>query len=60
VVGDTEADVGAALALGLAPVGVSSGLRTRGFLLAAGAATVVDRIGRVPAVLEAAALGRAG
>jgi phosphoglycolate phosphatase len=57
VVGDTEADMGAAGALGLVPVGVSCGLRTRSFLLAAGAATVVDRIGRVPAALDAA--GRA-
>jgi phosphoglycolate phosphatase-like HAD superfamily hydrolase len=52
VVGDTEADVGAARTLGLAAVGVTSGLRSRRFLLAAGAATVVDRLGEVPAALE--------
>jgi phosphoglycolate phosphatase-like HAD superfamily hydrolase len=52
VVGDTEADMGAARALGLAAVGVTTGLRNRGFLVAAGAEVVVDRIGRVPAVLE--------
>jgi phosphoglycolate phosphatase len=51
VVGDTEADVGAARALGLASVGVTTGLRNRGFLLAAGAGAVVDRIGQVPAAL---------
>lgn len=51
VVGDTEADVGAARILGLASVGVTTGLRNRGFLLAAGAGAVVDRIGQVPAAL---------
>ncbi|HYN17952.1 MAG TPA: HAD family hydrolase [Actinomycetes bacterium] len=51
VVGDTEADIGAALALGLAPVGVTTGLRNRGYLLAAGAGTVVERIGQLPAAL---------
>jgi phosphoglycolate phosphatase len=51
VVGDTEADVGAARALGLASVGVTTGLRNRGFLLRAGADVVVDRIGQVPAAL---------
>jgi phosphoglycolate phosphatase len=55
VVGDTEADMGAARELGLTPVGVSSGLRNRRFLLAAGAAAVVDRVGQVPAALEGAA-----
>jgi phosphoglycolate phosphatase-like HAD superfamily hydrolase len=54
VVGDTEADVGAALALGLVPVAVTTGLRNRSFLVATGATAVVDRIGQVPAVLEAA------
>jgi phosphoglycolate phosphatase len=54
VVGDTEADVGAALDLGLVPVAVTTGLRNRGFLVAAGAAAVVDRIGEVPAALEGA------
>jgi phosphoglycolate phosphatase-like HAD superfamily hydrolase len=54
VVGDTEADVGAALDLGLVPVAVTTGLRNRGFLVAAGAAAVVGRIGEVPAVLEGA------
>jgi phosphoglycolate phosphatase len=51
VVGDTEADVGAARALGLASVGVTTGLRNRGYLLRAGADVVVDRIGQVPAAL---------
>jgi phosphoglycolate phosphatase len=51
VVGDTEADVGAARALGLASVGVTTGLRNRGYLLAAGADVVVDRIGQVPPAL---------
>jgi phosphoglycolate phosphatase-like HAD superfamily hydrolase len=55
VVGDTEADMGAARALGLAPVGVTTGLRNRSYLLAAGAATVLDRIGQVPAALHGAA-----
>jgi phosphoglycolate phosphatase-like HAD superfamily hydrolase len=55
VVGDTEADMGAARALGLAPVGVSTGLRSRRFLLAAGATVVVDRVARVPAALDGAA-----
>jgi phosphoglycolate phosphatase len=53
VVGDTEADVLAARALGLASVGVTTGLRNRRYLLAAGAGAVVDRIGRVPASLDA-------
>jgi phosphoglycolate phosphatase len=52
VVGDTEADVAAALALGLASVGLTTGLRSRRFLLAAGAAAVVDRIAQVPAALD--------
>jgi phosphoglycolate phosphatase-like HAD superfamily hydrolase len=55
VVGDTEADMGAARALGLAPVGVTTGLRNRSYLLSAGAATVLDRIGQVPAALHGAA-----
>jgi phosphoglycolate phosphatase len=55
VVGDTEADMGAARALGLAPVGVTTGLRNRSYLLAAGAATVLDRISQVPAALHGAA-----
>jgi phosphoglycolate phosphatase-like HAD superfamily hydrolase len=55
VVGDTEADMGAALALGLTPVGVTTGLRNRSYLLSAGAATVLDRIGQVPAALHGAA-----
>jgi phosphoglycolate phosphatase len=54
VVGDTEADMGAAQALGLAAVGVSTGLRNRGVLLAAGADAVVDRLARVPAAVDAA------
>ena len=52
VVGDTEADMGAALALGLIPVGVTTGLRNHRYLLAAGAATVVDRVGQLPAALH--------
>jgi phosphoglycolate phosphatase-like HAD superfamily hydrolase len=55
VVGDTEADMGAARALGLTPVGVTTGLRNRTYLLDAGAATVLDRIGQVPAALHGAA-----
>ena len=50
VVGDTEADVGAARALGLASVAVTTGLRNRSYLVGAGAGAVVDRIGQVPAV----------
>ena len=49
VVGDTEADVLAARALGLASVGVTTGLRNRSYLVGAGAGAVVDRIGQVPA-----------
>jgi phosphoglycolate phosphatase-like HAD superfamily hydrolase len=60
VVGDTEADMGAARALGLAAVGVSTGLRNRGVLLAAGAAVVVDRLARVPAALAGARSRQAG
>jgi phosphoglycolate phosphatase-like HAD superfamily hydrolase len=60
VVGDTEADMGAARMLGLVPVGVGTGLRNRGYLLAAGAAAVVDRIGQVPAALDGAVRARAG
>jgi phosphoglycolate phosphatase-like HAD superfamily hydrolase len=52
VVGDTEADVLAARALGLASVAVTTGLRNRGYLLRAGADVVIDRIGQVPAALE--------
>jgi phosphoglycolate phosphatase-like HAD superfamily hydrolase len=55
VVGDTEADMGAALALGLTPVGVTTGLRNRSYLLGAGAATVLDGVGQVPAALHGAA-----
>jgi phosphoglycolate phosphatase-like HAD superfamily hydrolase len=59
VVGDTEADMGAARALGLAAVGVTTGLRNRRVLLAAGADVVVDRIARVPAALDGTARRRA-
>jgi phosphoglycolate phosphatase len=59
VVGDTEADMGAARALGLAAVGVTTGLRNRRVLLAAGADVVVDRTARVPAALDGAARRRA-
>ena len=55
VVGDTEADMGAARALGLAAVGVTTGLRNRGVLVAAGATTVADRLAQVPAALDGAA-----
>jgi phosphoglycolate phosphatase len=53
VVGDTEADVLAARTLGLASVGVTTGLRNAGYLRRIGAGTVVDRIARVPAVTSA-------
>jgi phosphoglycolate phosphatase-like HAD superfamily hydrolase len=53
VVGDTEAHVLAARALGLASIGVTTGLRNRGYLLGAGAGAVVDRVDRVPATLDA-------
>jgi phosphoglycolate phosphatase len=53
VVGDTEADVGAGLALGLPAVAVSTGLRTAGYLRRAGAAAVADRIALVPALIDA-------
>lgn len=51
VVGDTEADVLAARRLGLLAVGVSGGLRTRGYLLRAGADVVLDGVGQLPAIL---------
>ena len=51
VVGDTEADILAARALGLTAVGVSSGLRNRGHLASAGADVLVARIGQVPKAL---------
>ena len=51
VVGDTEADVLAARQLGLAAVGVSSGLRTGGYLRRVGADVVLDRVGQLPAIL---------
>jgi phosphoglycolate phosphatase len=53
VVGDTEADVLAAAALGLASVGVTTGLRTAGYLRRIGAGTVVDRLARVPEAISA-------
>jgi phosphoglycolate phosphatase len=52
VVGDTEADVLAARALGLTAIGVSSGMRNRGQLTGLGADAVVARIGQLPAVLD--------
>jgi phosphoglycolate phosphatase-like HAD superfamily hydrolase len=51
VVGDTEADVLAARELGLLAVGVAGGLRTRGYLLRAGADVVLDGVGQLPAIL---------
>ena len=57
--GDTEADMGAARALGLPAVGVTTGLRNRRVLLAAGATVVVDRTARVPAAVDGAAGRRA-
>jgi phosphoglycolate phosphatase-like HAD superfamily hydrolase len=51
LVGDTEADVLAAKQLGLPSVGVSSGLRTRGYLRRVGADVVVDGVRQLPAVL---------
>jgi phosphoglycolate phosphatase len=53
VVGDTEADILAAAALGLASVGVTTGLRNAGYLRRIGAGTVVDRLARVPAAISA-------
>jgi phosphoglycolate phosphatase len=52
VVGDTEADILAARALGLAAIGVTTGLRTAGYLGEVGADAVVDRVGRLPARLD--------
>jgi phosphoglycolate phosphatase-like HAD superfamily hydrolase len=60
VVGDTEADMGAARSLELAAVGVSTGLRNRRVLLATGAGVVVDRIGRVPEALAGVGEGWRG
>lgn len=54
VVGDTEADVLAARELGLAAIGVASGLRNRGYLRRAGADVVLDGIRQVPAALRRA------
>jgi phosphoglycolate phosphatase len=51
LVGDTEADVLAAKQLGLPSVGVSSGLRTRGYLRRVGADVVMDGVHQLPAVL---------
>jgi phosphoglycolate phosphatase len=51
VVGDTEADVLAARRLGLLAVGVAGGLRTRSYLLRAGADVVLDGVGQLPAIL---------
>jgi phosphoglycolate phosphatase len=53
VVGDTEADILAARSLGLASVGVTTGLRNGSYLRRIGAGTVVDRIALVPAVTSA-------
>jgi phosphoglycolate phosphatase len=52
VVGDTEADILAARALGLAPIGVASGMRNRGYLQRLGPQVVVGRIAQVPAALD--------
>jgi phosphoglycolate phosphatase-like HAD superfamily hydrolase len=52
VVGDTEADILAARKLGLAAIGVPTGLRTRGYLRDAGADAIVDRVRRLPAALD--------
>lgn len=51
VVGDTEADVLAARELGLAAIGVSSGLRNGAYLRWVGAHVVVDGIRQVPEAL---------
>jgi phosphoglycolate phosphatase len=53
VVGDTEADVLAAHALGLRAIGVASGLRSRGYLERAGAEVVLARVTQLPAALAA-------
>jgi phosphoglycolate phosphatase len=52
MVGDTEADVLAARALGLKAIGVCSGLRNRAYLARAGADVVVDGIRQVPEALR--------
>jgi phosphoglycolate phosphatase len=52
VVGDTEADVLAARALGLAAIAVSTGLRSRSYLQRAGADVVLDGVRQVPAALR--------
>lgn len=51
VVGDTEADVLAARELGLAAIGVASGLRNRAYLKQVGTHVVVDGIRQVPEAL---------
>lgn len=51
VVGDTEADLLAARRLGLAAVGVASGLRNGGYLRRVGADVVLDGVGQLPAIL---------
>jgi phosphoglycolate phosphatase len=52
VVGDTEADILAARSLGLAPIGVASGMRNRNYLQRLGAQVVVERIAQLPAALD--------
>jgi phosphoglycolate phosphatase len=52
VVGDTEADILAARRLGLAAIGVPTGLRTSGYLRDAGADVIVGRVRGLPAALD--------
>jgi phosphoglycolate phosphatase-like HAD superfamily hydrolase len=52
-VGDTEADILAARALGLTAVGVPTGLRSRGCLRRAGADVVLDRVRQLPELRQA-------
>ena len=59
VVGDTEAGILAARSLGLAPIGVASGMRNRGCLQRLGAQVVVGRIAQLPAALDSVSLSSA-
>lgn len=52
VVGDTEADLLAARSLRLAPIGVASGMRNRGYLQRLGPQVVVGSVVQLPAALD--------
>ena len=52
IVGDTEADVVAGVQLGVTPVAVANGIRTRGFLERLGPDVVIPDITFLPAFLE--------